>query len=146
MELHNNYNSGFTLIEILVTLGIVAFVLGLSLNIGFDTYNRADFFAERDLLVQYLQGVRGKAIANIDNVEHGLRVETSDDVYVILEGFDEVYEIPMREGVTVTNIEGGDVTIMFRQNSGRSTGGTIILDDGTRSQEIEINQEGGIIW
>lgn len=162
MELRSNYNNrkstrhkdhtaGFTLIEVLVTLGIVVLALGMTLNVGFDTFNRTDFSAERDAIVRLLQQARGRAIANIDAERHVFRVDISQNEYVLYAGNtasedpDRVV-IPIRDGIEVRGANPGDVEIVFYQVSGRSLGGTLLIRDETREATIEINQEGAIIW
>lgn len=129
-----------------MTLGILILILGFSLNVGFNAYHRADYYAERDFVVRLLQSARGSALANINGERHGIKIDVSEHEYLILEGDEVILRMPIRTGVSVEEVDGGDSTIMFRQNSGRSTGGRISISDDVRSGIIVVNQVGAILW
>jgi type IV fimbrial biogenesis protein FimT len=67
MRLHNTSKStkGFTLIEVLVVLSMLAIVAALAVFVSMDTYRGSSFRADRDLLVALLQHARAEAIHNI---------------------------------------------------------------------------------
>lgn len=138
--------SGFTAIEIIIAIGLLALLTGLGLFLSFDFYRGYSFRYEERMLISMLQKARSMAINNIEQMPHGVRFET--DHYIFFRG--SAYDIhdpqnatiPFGTGVTAT----GTVQFIFQQLSGNTSTGTIRLTDGTKNADITINNEGAIIW
>lgn len=163
MKLHRVYRDkkGFSLIELLVVGALISLLLGLSLLIGYDSVARSSVSNERDLVVSLLNTVRAKALANVNESDHGLYVDA--DNYVLFElrdGEDDFgesdedshREIPRGKDVEITGPDGttDPFEIIFIQLSAdvpEDYGvGTITLFGSGQSTTIEINKYGRIEW
>ncbi|MBI2035962.1 MAG: prepilin-type N-terminal cleavage/methylation domain-containing protein [Candidatus Liptonbacteria bacterium] len=140
-------NVGFTLIEILVTLGISSVLIAVGLFVTLDAYRVNSINSERDLMVSILEKARAKALANLYESPHGVRVDA--DSYVIFRGptysaYDPTNEtIPRGSGIIVT----APADFVFEQLTGNSSVSDVIsLSDGARIEIISVNSEGRINW
>src|SRR5271154_5232788 len=89
--MHKNFSSGFTLLEILVVMGILTVVAGFGLALSLDGYRDYLFRDERDTVIGALQKARSQAINNVclgsgcsDGVPHGVFLQNSQ--YTIFQG------------------------------------------------------------
>src|ERR1039458_2199647 len=73
--------NGFTLIEVLVVMGILAILSTMGYLITIDFYKSYAFNAERDTIVSLLQKARAASLSNINESPHGVYF---DDNYVYL--------------------------------------------------------------
>ncbi|MDQ5954247.1 MAG: hypothetical protein QG583_175 [Patescibacteria group bacterium] len=157
--LFKDKQKGFTLIEMMIVIGIISIVGGLGLYFGFDSYRGYSAHSNRDLLVSTLQHARSQSISNVcfgnssnpceDGKPHGVKI--LNDKYIIFQGSsftsrDEDYdaEIEINPNTTYSGMN----EIVFAQLSGDiSTAGDITLTDTTgRISTISINNEGQVIW
>ena len=146
--------AGFTLIEILVVVGIFALILTTGALIGFDSIGRGNVGSERDLLVTLLSGVRAQSLANVNEVSHGIRIEA--DKFTLFDGSAWPGTNPPRViarnvAVVITSIPPLipplPIDVIFTQLSGNvSVPVDINLTLGAQSQTIKINAQGRIEW
>lgn len=138
-------SDAFTLIEVLVVLGILVLILGFGITVGFDSIHRSSLRSEQNGLITTLERARSKAVNNIDEMAHG--VHFTGTSYTLFEGIDwathstaldEVFTLP--SGYSLT----GPTDIIFAQLSVDTTGGNISVTDGSGSYTIAVNSEGGI--
>jgi prepilin-type N-terminal cleavage/methylation domain-containing protein len=139
---------GFTLIEIVVAMAVLAVVAAFVGTVGYDFYRSQAFTAERDNLLSLLRSARVRALNNINQADHGVYIGANS--YVIFEGssyaarnaaFDEAY--PRLPGVTAS----GTSEVVFHSPDGISNvSGTISLISGTAKVDIGLNYEGRIDW
>ncbi|MEK7569735.1 MAG: prepilin-type N-terminal cleavage/methylation domain-containing protein [Patescibacteria group bacterium] len=128
---------GFTLVEVLVVMGIVVLLFAGGYLVTVDTYGKNLLGSEEEKLVSILSKARSRAMNNIDATDH--QVEILLDKYVL----DSDEEIERNEKIEISGI----TEITFEQLSGRPDEvGDIVLNDGTRTETITINQEGMINW
>ncbi|MDO8520651.1 MAG: type II secretion system protein [bacterium] len=140
---------GFTLVEILVVIGIFLLLAALTLGIGVDTARRATVGSERTLLVELLERARSRAMNNIGEKPHGVTVTPTD--FVLFQGVpnpatDEVS--PRGDGITVTGPT-DPVTVVFAQLSGAvdvAQTGDIVVSNGDQTSTVGINTAGRIDW
>jgi len=141
--------AGFTLIEIVVMLGLFAIIATFGLAIGTDTYRRTIFDSERTAIVSLLQKARNQSMNNINEKEHGVFID-ADNGYILFEGNSYVPGNPQNQEVPkskVTQITTGDAEVVFKQLSGEVLSPTTItLKDGLKEGDITINAAGGIVW
>ncbi len=141
-------NKGFTLIEILVTMGIFAVLLSLGLLFGIDFYKAYAFNSERQLVVGILQKARSRSLANINQSAYGVCISGSN--YIIFFGSvscdpnnsaNEVYSA--HPGISNTGL-----SVSFAQLSGRPTpaNSSLTLQYDQRTAVININSEGRVDW
>lgn len=148
--------TGFTLIEILVVVGMTVMIMSFGLFFDLDSFRQHSFQADRDTLISLLQHARSRAVSNIcygatciDGKPHGVRIE--NEQYIVFQGssyalrdqaFDTILEA--NEGIGHSGLE----EVVFSQLTGEATSGDIILSDSmtTRTSTISISTEGQIIW
>jgi prepilin-type N-terminal cleavage/methylation domain-containing protein len=144
-------NSGFTLIEILMVIGIIAVIASFGMLMSMDFYRGFAFRSEQNTLVSVLTKARNKAMANINEKPHGVRVEQGK--YIIFEGaaYDPLNpnNIEIKAAPNVSN--NGPVTVVFEQLSGDVPSAyasevQIILTSEGRSSVVSLNSLGRINW
>lgn len=146
---------GFTLIEVIVVLGIFAILAALGLFLSMDFYRGYSFRSEQKILVSILEKARSQALSNINQARHGVYIEPGK--YTIFEGnawagpnpsLDE--EIKASSSVTISASPPLPLEVVFEQLSGDEVGlggdKTITLMFGSQSLTITINNEGRINW
>ncbi len=142
-------SNGFTLVEILITIAILAVIFSLGVFISLDFYKSFSSRSERDTIVSILQKARGQALANIDQLKHGVHFSTIPTQYILFEG--DAYN-PGNPGNSVfdaaagVTIVGAPIDVIFDQLSGQSSPITISVQDQTGSHAISINAAGRIDW
>lgn len=150
---YNQYviKKGFTLIEILVVIGLLAVFASMGLSFSFDSYRGYLFRSEYTSAVNLLAQARNRAINNFNESSHGV---------LILDGEYRLFQAPYEDDestfqsfsrnneLTLT----GPTEIIFEQVSGEletlCDGGpcTITFGYGLKTKSITINEVGGIIW
>ena len=138
---------GFTLIEILVVMGVVGVFLALGAFVDIKSIGRQSLSAEEATLVSVLERARSRAMNNIFASRHGVHLE--DDSYVIFREFpydsdnDSNESIVRNENISFS----GPDEVIFEQLSGNSENpGEIVLDDGENTQAVRIFGSGLIDW
>jgi prepilin-type N-terminal cleavage/methylation domain-containing protein len=142
-------SAGFTLLELLIVMGLFAIILSFGLAIGFDSFRRDTLKTERTNLVSALQKARSQAVNNIDNNMHGFYFDGAN--YIVFEGTSFATRdtsrdlfIPRNSTISLSGLPHG---VVFEQLSGDATpAGVIVLEDGISSTTISINEEGRIEW
>ena len=139
---------GFTLVEVLIVLGLFGVLFGIGLPISLDSYRSYILTSETKNLLSVMRRARSLAVANDHEISHGVSLE--NDRFVLFQGlsfagrdpaFDENY--PKSPSVTIT----GFGEIVFSQISGLPNATTtIILKNDLNEQTISINEYGTIFW
>ena len=142
---------GFTLIEMIIALAVLAIIMGLGLFYGMENFRGETFRSEVDTMVGVLQKARSRSMANIKQSPWGVHYEGSPDyTYTIFRG--STYALAAEKEV----VEGGRTAgispsslpdVVFTQLSGTTTGtfsATII--EGGRTGNVKVNYEGTITW
>lgn len=159
-------SSGFTLIEILISLGVLVIIASLGLFVSFDFYRHSSFQSERSVIVSVLQKARNQSVDNIDQTRHGVHFEVNPVAYVIFEcsqaspqctsfvaGSSDL-TIAASYGISFANPNlSAPFDVVFDQLSGDCVSvlcttniQPITINDGTNSYSININSEGRIDW
>ena len=158
-------NKGFTLLEVVIVMGILAIIFSMGIAVSFDFYRNYSFRSEKDTIISLLQKARSQSMNNINQVRHGVRFQNPLQ-YIVFEC--EPHEPPCIDyahantsrnmaispsyGTTISNTP---FDVVFDQLSGclRSTTTacsadpvTITVSDGPKSYAITINSEGQIDW
>ncbi len=143
--------NGFTLIEILILLGLFAILASIGLIMGVDSIGRSTVHNERDTVVLLLQGARARALANVHESAQGVRLTPSS--IILYEGASypgaNARTVERNNGIVITD-SGSNTTfdIIFAQLSG-SVGvgaGTVTFSDGAKTSTLDINGEGRLEW
>lgn len=161
--------SGFTLVEILVVIGILAIIASFGLYFSMDSFQGSSYRDELDLMTSSIQHARAQSMNNvcfgsscIDGKPHGVHFyqsgDINDDKYVIFQGTsfdvdDEINQVIKFDNKTVYVDSASPIDIVFNRLSGdlilsgSETNKSIILKDGMgHSTTIEVNSEGRIDW
>jgi len=139
---------GFTLIEIVVVMGLFAVLAGFGLFLSFDFYRSYAFRAERDMVISILQKARSQALNNIRETPHGVHLQ--NDSYILFQGSsyavaDHAFDQVVDAAPSISRI--GLSEVVFTQLSGgANASGTIDITDGLRTVSISINNAGRISW
>ncbi|HEY9585496.1 MAG TPA: prepilin-type N-terminal cleavage/methylation domain-containing protein [Candidatus Paceibacterota bacterium] len=150
--------AGFTLIEILVVVALLATISGFGLIVGMDSYRGYAFRADRDTLVSLLQRARSQSINNIcigasctNGKPHGVFIDATSGQYILFQGaayatrdsvVDEV------TGVSPLVKHSGLTEVVFAQLSGdaSSTGDIILSGTAGQVSTTSVNAVGQIAW
>ncbi len=151
---------GFSLIEVMIVLGLFALIGGLGLIISMDTYRGHNFGSERNVLLSTLEKARSQAISNMcfgagctDGKKHGVHVTPTG--YTIFQGSSwgsrdtAVDEVVALESASV--VISGLTDVIFAELEGTASfnpvgSHTITLTDssGKDSSTVSITSEGRI--
>ncbi|MDO8443050.1 MAG: prepilin-type N-terminal cleavage/methylation domain-containing protein [bacterium] len=139
---------GFTLIEVMIVVGILAGLAGLGLFVSVDLYKSYTFYSERNIVISIIQKARNQSLVNINESKHGVYLESGR--YTIFQGENyvsrnAVYDEIIEAGPTISRT--GLTEIVFDQLNGNpNITGNITLSEGLRSSIISIENEGRINW
>jgi len=129
--------AGFTLIEILVVMGILAVVLGVMIGRGPARSRGLELRAAAGALVQSLRAARAQAIAGDQNV-----AVTIDPVrHVFAADGGPVHRVDASIGMAVpgTSLPGPGTSRKIRFSAdGSSTGGVVVLGSGKRRLDVSV--------
>ncbi|MBI4268267.1 prepilin-type N-terminal cleavage/methylation domain-containing protein [Candidatus Uhrbacteria bacterium] len=143
--LSSSDSKGFTLLEVVIALGIFALIFSLGPYVGMDLYRSHVFRSDILTLATLLRKARSQSLHRIDGAPHGVSITSS--AYVFFTGdsyalrrpeFD--IEFPAHRAVAKTGLP----EIVFSYDAQVSHPGTIVFSDGSRVSSIVINSEGGI--
>jgi prepilin-type N-terminal cleavage/methylation domain-containing protein len=150
---------GFTLIEIIVVLGIVGLLVSMVVIANTKQYTRQLSSSEESVLITSLQRARSRSMSNINAIPHGVYFGTDacpssiyDYCYVIFEGeeFDDnpdTYEYVEKNNAVVIDSSDADKVVIFEQLSGNlDTDVEITLTNFGEETTININTMGLINW
>lgn len=137
---------GFTLIEILLVVGILAILFTLTLPVTLDFYKSQQLDGSAQGIIQALRRAQLKAMSGENDLSFG--VYLTNDNYILFRGisyesrdfqYDEVFDLSSI--VTAAGIQ----EVVFSKFEGLpSVTGTIILSNGKDSKTIDINTIGRI--
>ncbi len=149
-------NKGFTLIEILVVIGLFTVILAFGMTINFSALMGGTFRSEQAKIVSALQRARSHAMANMFQKKHGF---CYDEVYFQYKIFQGDKNNPNPEIIDANkniNISGTPLLcsstpgIVFDQLSGNLSPASGDIDltvtDGIKTTHIIINNEETINW
>lgn len=168
-----NTKAGFTLIEMVIVISLIAVIGGFGLFFGIDSLRGYSFHSDRDTLVSTLQHARAEAMANIcrgkaadctdGGKPHGVYIDTTNRKYVIFQGATYV----SRDSDQDAPIDANNLTtwkgvneVVFAELSGDAASADsspdcaseaepiciIVGDQASRTSVITVNSEGQILW
>ena len=132
-------DNGFTLVEVLIAIAILAVIFSLGLFISFDFYKSYSARSEREIIVSALQKARSLSMNNVSQTAYRVQFTDNPLTYTILP---ENLAVPASYGISITS-PALPFDISFDQLRGSSTAQTITLSNG---DVITINNEGQISW
>lgn len=140
---------GFTMIELLVTISILAILIGMGLFMSLDFFRHTLLSDERDLVVSLMLKARGHSMANLYQSAHGVCYIAPN--YILFRGntctagaaTNEV--VPAGSGISVSGMDAAS-PVVFAQLSGDASTKSITLTQDGNVKTISINNEGLIEW
>ncbi len=151
-------SAGFTLVELLVTVGLGAILVGASAVIYGNWQVSAQLNESAAELTQNLRTARQRSVAGLNNSGHGIFLDidpAGQDSYVLYQGssyatrdgdYDRLIIFSQSLEITVANFTliGNDVDINFSQGLGDIVNtGTITLTHSVEgSREVAVNELG----
>jgi prepilin-type N-terminal cleavage/methylation domain-containing protein len=140
--------TGFTLMEILISISLLAILAGFGLTVSIDSYQSYNFYSQQELLVSLLQRARAQAMQNVNQVPHGLHIDSTASTYTLFQGADFINRDRPQDLIFAGNRSlnfSGITDVVFTQLSGTTTAGSIIVKDSTHPKGIiNLNDEGQI--
>lgn len=139
--------AGFTLIEILISIGIMLVLLGLTTPFTIHFYRRYQIVTERSLLLSLLRQARTLSFAGAGSTDHGVHIASAS--YTLFEGSsyaardqskDQAFD--RASNVTIT----GPSDMLFKYLSARAASASFTFDNGTLQEKIMVNREARIDW
>ncbi len=145
---------GFSLIELLVVLGMLAVIGGFSLAISMENYRGSAFDDEQALLIAALQKARSEGLSGVciggsctAGQSHGVHIDPAQ--LVIFQGTNYSESDANNEYLPLQNnalMFSGMSDVVFAEFSGdASPAGAIVLSDTDRVSTTTIGEEGQIM-
>ena len=146
---------GFTLIEVLIVLGLFALIAGLILSSGLRTHSGFTVKDDEDLAIATLQKARSQSMhgicegsACVGALAHGVHV--APHALIIFQGssFDASKSTneSMPAQSVATGFAGGDILFAPLSGNVQATGTIIIFDSGSTTAILTVGTGGQIIW
>lgn len=136
----------FTLLEILIVVGIIAILISFTLPLGLDFYKSQQLEANSQGIVQTLRRTQLKAMTQEADSEFG--VYLTDENYILFKGnsylardpqYDQVFEMPR-----VINVSGLNEIVFSKLEGKPNVIGNIILSNNGDTLTLNINEVGRI--
>jgi len=137
--LTNFKKGGFTLIEVLVVLGILIVVFLLSINVLSSLYKKTELDAAKDNILTSLKMAKNRTLASEQSTKYGIYFDTISDPdrYIFFQGlnyasrniaFDEIYDLPKTVEISSIILEGSNNEIIFNRLDGNTSNyGNIVI-------------------
>ena len=144
-----NFKNGFSLIEILIVLGVMTLILSFGLSLNFDSLNSSRFISEEKMFLGFLRISRSRALNNLGNSPHGLFVD--DNSFILFQGDSleddtESHEIFSRnKSISIEKDNVSEFSIVFEKLTAEVLEESEIkISDNRTENIININSEGRI--
>lgn len=132
------------MIEVLITVSIIAVVSLFTIGNGIDTNARADIASEHTTLLELLTHARNQAMNNVNQSPHGVHRDAAS--FILFEGgaYDPLNPANEATARNASVSVSGPTDIVFEQLSGRATpsAGSIVLSKAAYTRFITVNAEG----
>lgn len=142
------FENGFTLIEVLLVLGLLVALSSVGLFYSVDSFRRSQFRAERDMVASVLGQARAQSMANVDEQPHGVHISPS--AYILFSGstFNAADSNNRSYPASGVISHTGMTDVVFEQVSGNATvtGGSLTFSHEASQSVITINNVGQINW
>ena len=143
----SKFQSGFTVIEILIAIGLLVIIISLGLFLSLDIYRTDSMSAERDRVLGILHNARTRSINNVNESRHGVYFDS--DKFVLFQGSSYNPSDPQNKDFEYATsiIYTNPFEITFEQLTGNASNtGSIVLSGQGRTATISFNSEGRIGW
>jgi len=137
----------FTLLETLLIIAIIVFLVALIFPLGLDFYKDQQLQSATQGILQTLRRAQLKAMAVEQGSSFSVHFDNASKTYTLFKGSSYISDDPYNEKFDLPSIitVSGPSNIIFSKVEGKLvTSQTIILNSGSRSQTISINEVGRI--
>lgn len=135
---------GFSLVEVIVALGILGLLLGLAVA-GYRTFTRninLETIAQQVIIV--LDDARSRTVASLNDSQYGVRFQ--NNTYTLLANPNEVHTLPAGVEFSSIALAGGGSDVMFNRITGTTAqSGRVVVrlvDKPDSTQTITISAQG----
>jgi len=144
--LEDSSPKAFTLLEILLVIGIISALLVAIIPMGLDFYKNQELSTQIQFLIQTLRRAQSKAMSIELDSPFGVRVNTQN--YVLFKGtsyltrdtpYDEVFDLPQ-----IINSSGLSEVVFSKLEGKPNVTGNITLSSNNKSRTININDFGTV--
>ena len=145
-RLHQQFVAGFTLVEILLVIGMLAFLVTIITPITLDFYKSQQLDTHTRQIIQMLRRAQLSAMSVEEDCSFG--VYLTNDNYTLFRGssymtretqYDEVFDLP-----PIINISGLSEAVFSKLDGLSSATGQIILTNNIKTNTIDINEMGRV--
>ena len=141
------FQKGFTILELMLVIGVLVIIVSLGFPIAFDFYKNYQLQAERDRFISLLETTRNSSMINLNQASHG--VHWDNDNFITFEGSSfatrnqsQDQNFPRAKTISVA----GPNEIIFNSLSGQADSSIFVFNNGVKSFNVYVNQEGQINW
>lgn len=158
LKIYNHNKSGFTLIEMMVAIGILIAIFSFGIFLSINSYKGYIFRSEKSVLISVLERARSRAINNMFESNHGVCFVSPNYIIFIgnscITGQATNEIIPANTSLSMSGLSESS-PVVFEQLSGKlvpqispfSQEYIITLEQEGRTPEtITINNEGRVNW
>ena len=140
---------GFTLIEVVIVLGVLMIVLILSTSALYNLTKKTDLDASRDNIVSTLNTARNKTLASEGSAKYGVYFDTSlsPNRYVLFQGpsyalrnvsFDEIHDLASSIEISDINLNPTNNEVVFNRLEGDTDNYGLVSIRSLSTSEIRI--------
>jgi prepilin-type N-terminal cleavage/methylation domain-containing protein len=150
---HEPYSRGFSLIEMLIVIGIIALLVGIGVNSFVSARNSKQLDVTLQAVASKLYEAKSSAISGKNGQNFGVKFNSSSYVYFVGSSFNPsdsanvTFQIPSNINMTYT-LPGPDYAVIFSRMTGKpQVSGNITLtrtDNASSTQTIVIGTLGDI--
>jgi prepilin-type N-terminal cleavage/methylation domain-containing protein len=134
--------SGFTLLEIIVVVGLIGVIALLFMSSFTDSVREASLDSTYASVITALESARSKSISGVGTETHGVRISTTTiGVFTGSDYLNPYYTIELSPSISITNTS---ETIVFERISGKSAAAesVTLTDSQGNTRSINISSEG----
>jgi prepilin-type N-terminal cleavage/methylation domain-containing protein len=139
--------NSFTLVELLIVIGIIAILASFSLFLGFDFYKSQQLETQTEKILQTLRRAQAKSMSVELDSSFGVYFDNNNKKYILFKGnsyspqdpYNEEFDLP-----TIINLSGLSEIVFSKSEGKPNLTGNIILTVNSKQRIININEIGKI--
>lgn len=147
---------GYTLIEVLLVIGIIALLLATSVPFYQIAFTKGDLDTNASKLLTNIRFAQAMSMNGLENDVYGIHLDSSSlpQQYTLFKGttfnpsetYNQTFELSSQISIEDLNLNGGGSDILFSEFSGETINyGTITLGDRSGNQRVILINEIGMI-